>query len=354
MNYREGQSRRPLKFLLPPELVRRMEEALLRGDGGFMDRHELATAAIDEYLLELAYPDSSDLGTSESLGGGEVTTLKSEDSSGRPRAASCPVRQVQFALPRVRRGVASLDLLSSLRDEPLLGLHNRDWPSLWVLTQLASVAIDGPVPLRDFLADVTRRAWLLAEELTKSHLNSSEKLTALLPTNREKPQSAEDAFKAFAVASIARRPDPDSHYTVTGPLPAWRAIALTSDSAGEFRVGITDTGWDLADLVAGIGPETPHARDASERFLDFLKRNAPGDWWGFEMLFRSVQSQPTRKEYGEAFRSARQWKESVAISAAQGYLARGREWGLVRPKMSEGRYALTPHGQSMATLTFAS
>lgn len=114
-------------------------------------------------------------------------------------------------------------------------------------------------------------------------------------------------------------------------------------------VGITDTGWALADLVVGVGPETPHAQDASDRFLDFLRHNAPGDWWGFEVLLRSIRTQPTRLEYGEAFRSARQWKESVAISAAQGYLARGREWGLVQPKMPEGRYALTSYGQSVAT-----
>ena len=247
-----------------------------------------------------------------------------------------------------------MDLLSSLRDEPLLGLHNRDWPSLWALTQLASVATDGPVPLRDLLEDVTRRAWLLAEELSKSHLNSSEKLTALLPTNREKPQSAEDAFKVFAIASIASKPNPDGHYTVAGPLPAWRAIALTSDGGGGFLIGITETGWDLAELVVSVGPGTPHARDVAERFLNFLRVHAAGDWWGFATLFRTVRTQPTRPEYVEAFRSARQWKESVAISAAQGYLARGREWGLVQPKMLDGRYALTPFGHSMAALDFAS
>lgn len=331
-----------------------MDEALLRGHGGFMDRHELAAAAIDEYLLELAYPDSSDGEPSELLGRGEVVTLKSQDSSERSAAASRRARQDQFALPHVRRGVCSQDLLSSLQDEPLLGLHNRDWPSLWVLTQLASAAVDGPVSLRDFLTDVTRRAWLLAEELTKSQLDSSEKLTALLPTNREKPQSAEDAFKTFAIASIARRPNSDGRHAVTGPLPAWRAVALTADDDGEFLVGVTDTGWDLAALAAGVGPAAPHVSDASDRFLDFLERNAPGDWWGFRVLFRSLETRPTRLEYGDAFHSARQWKQSVAISAAQGYLARGREWGLVQPKISEGRYALTPYGQTMATQAIGS
>ena len=42
------------------------------------------------------------------------------------------------------------------------------------------------------------------------------------------------------------------------------------------------------------------------------------------------------------FLGERDWSESVASSASQGYVARAREWGLVETKLVEGRYALTP------------
>jgi hypothetical protein len=350
-----------------------MEDALARGHGGFTDRHHLAQAALDEYLLELAYcgqaTGASQLGVDHLdhwASGGETSTapvrgtagqkqetVPSQEPSGRSSDSEI-AGELEFVLPDLARGVASLDRLSALRDEPLLGLHNRDWPSLWALAQLARVAFDGPVPLRQFLAHVTSRAWELGDALSKSTLCSTEKLTALLPTNQSKPQSAEDAFRAFAIASIARRPDSDGRYTVTGPLPSWRAIGLTENPDDGLLVGVTDAGWDLLELVKGLSPATPHTQQTAEAFLAYLKRHAPTDWWGFAQMLQTVRARPLRLEYIDSFRRARQWTESVAVSTAQGYLARAREWGLVKSKMINGRYELTGFGDSMANLAFAS
>jgi hypothetical protein len=39
------------------------------------------------------------------------------------------------------------------------------------------------------------------------------------------------------------------------------------------------------------------------------------------------------------------WSKSVASTNAQGYVARGREWGLIESRQVQGRYALTPFGE---------
>ena len=47
----------------------------------------------------------------------------------------------------------------------MLGLHNRDYPSIWVARLLAERSQDGPVPAQDFFAEATREAWRYAHRL---------------------------------------------------------------------------------------------------------------------------------------------------------------------------------------------
>jgi hypothetical protein len=41
------------------------------------------------------------------------------------------------------------------------------------------------------------------------------------------------------------------------------------------------------------------------------------------------------------------WSANVVATNSAGYVARSREWGLVRPAMHEGRYLLTEFGERL-------
>ena len=331
--FKEGTGIRPVKLLLPVDVATRLDEAVLNNLGGFGDRHSLAAAAIDEYLIDLVYANRPAEQMVLVQSRAPIVETRSSDAAD-PAAMALP------AVEAVERGVSIEDTASQIVDAPMLGLHNRDWPSFWALGVLAEVAAAGAVPSRSFMAEVTKRAWLVADQVI-DHLGR--KAAALLPTNREKVQSAEAAFHSFAVASISRRVSPEGKATVSGPLPLWRAMALTSDG-NELCVGVTDYGWDLLESMAGLTPMAPHPREAATSFFGYLRERSDADWWGFDTMLRLLNESPTREKYLAGFTSAREWTGSVASSAAQGYLARGREWGVVEPKIIDGRYHLTDFG----------
>ena len=329
-NLVRGRGVRPVKILLPAGLADRVDEAVTSELGGFRDRHALIATAIDAYLVDLVYANENE----EAAPG--VESL--------PDAMNVRPAVVLPAVAAMPRGVAAVDTASALVDEPLLGLHNRDWPSLWALGVLAEMAAETVVPWRGFLLEVTSRAWKVAEKIEETSVAGGRKVTALLPTNRAKAQAAESAFQGFAVASVGRRATANSMFPVSGPLPLWRAIAFTI-KGGELCVGVTDLGWDLLKRMSGLAPTAPHGADPAASFFRFLAAHSPTDWWGFETMLANIACSPTRNQYVAGFVSARKWSGSVAASAAQGYLARGREWGLVEPKIIDGRYLLSDFGK---------
>jgi hypothetical protein len=328
-----GHGVRPVKVLLPVDLAERIERALASGLGGFRDRHSLVTAAIDAYLLDLLYANEGEHSA-------PAIDLPCEIVRAKPGRA-------QPTVARVPRGITAVDTASALIEEPLLGLHNRDWPSLWALSVLAEMTAEILVPWHSFLPQVTSRAWKVAERIESISGTAGRKATALLPTNRAKAQGAESAFQSFAIAYVNRRPTAEGKFTVSGPLPLWRALAFTTTDS-ELCVGVSDRGWDLLEKVADLTPTAPHSRDAAEAFFRFLTTNSSVDWWGFQTMLAAVSGSPTRQQYIAEFISAREWSPSVAASTAQGYLARGREWGLVQPKIVDGRYLLTEFGKELS------
>jgi hypothetical protein len=331
----KGHGIRPVKILLPADLADRVDEAVTSELGGFRDRHSLAAAAIDAYLLDLLYANESDQPVQASEGlPGSVTVRSAADLA---------------AVAALPRGRPTVDTVSALVDEPLLGLHNRDWPSLWALSVLGELAAEAVTPWRSFLPEVTIRAWEVAEKIKEMSASGGRKPTALLPTNKAKAHAAESAFQSFGVASVGRRPDRDGKFAVSGPLPLWRAIAFVIED-GELCAGVTGRGWDLLGQMAGLTPAAPHGPEMAEMFFRFLRDRSRTDWWGFETMLAIVAGSPTRDHYIEGFTLAREWRASVAASAAQGYLARGREWGLVEPKIVDGRYVLTDFGKELASV----
>lgn len=322
---------RPVRVVLPADLDDRVQDAVSAGLGGFHSKHALVASALDAYLIDLQM-------TNGTVSGGGVERLGGPDC-----------RSTREIVPRVKtasQGAVVTDDASILVEEPLLGLHNRDWPSLWVLGELAEATAGGPVAWGRFLTYVTARAWQVAEQIAAVFPDTARKATALLPTNREKVQSAESAFQSFAIADVARRSNGSGRFLVSGPLPLWQAIAFVRPQH-ELLVGVTESGWELLNRLDGTEPLSPHPIEAAHSFFEHLRHNATIDWWGFDTMVTLLRQEPTREQYLEGFRTARQWKASIADSAAQGYLARGREWGLAEPKMIQGHYLLTAFGREI-------
>lgn len=333
-------SHRPVRLLLHAQLIRRIDEAIASGVGGFSTREELIEEAANSYLLELRDMDHLPLEppvmvtvpTADALRGGRNPQGQNRDGI-VPTLISSPSRRFTAEGDEVL-----------LEDVPMLGLHNRDWPSLWALSRLAHASATRPVSFSTFLDRVTAEAWQLATRLQENLGTHAKAATQMLPTNVLKRQAADAGFQNFAVGSLSNGPLRQGLHKASGPLPAWRAIAFLRED-GEFQVALTQQGWELLGIVDGLGPTQPHNHQVAKSFFNYLQTNSPGDWWGFKMVLLEVLQMPTRDALLTSMREARDWSPSIAASATQGYIARCREWGLVEPKLLSGTYQLTEFGK---------
>jgi len=233
------------------------------------------------------------------------------------------------------------DSVAEVRGEPLLGLHNRDYVSIWVLHRMARYA--SPMSFDAFLNQVTKSAWYFGSQLALlEREHPGRKLAVLFPTNVAKRPSAERGFQSFAVGNLIRRDG--KAMTGAGPLFAWHAVGVSS--LDRLEIGLTDSGLRLISDLEGISLELPHARSLATRFLAYLAEHAPRDRWGFDHVVRSAVAGPSREELVNSFAAADQgWSRATASSVAQGYVARAREWGLLEPRLIDGRYWLTEAGR---------
>jgi hypothetical protein len=124
----------------------------------------------------------------------------------------------------------------------------------------------------------------------------------------------------------------------------WRIIGVEPCDAAVV-VGLRHEGRNLLASLSGLTVGQPHPPELARAFLAHLREYASPDHWGFEHVLQTVAERPTRVELVDAFQQARpDWRESVAATNAQGYVARAHEWGLIAPKVVEGRYELTDFG----------
>jgi hypothetical protein len=352
---------RPIKIIMRVDLLREADRAVLEQMGGHEDRHELFNEALQQYLVELrtgpqahGTPEETATGPTGATESGPEHDASQATSTGTPAPAGISMPDVEpvtnladtvIRLPEKKPAIL-VETDAVPKREPLLGLHNSDVPSLHALAYLAHETSEAPMPLKTFYEQATRRARDLSLALAPYERRHKVKLSALLPSNLAKPQAAARGYQAFALGQINKQPRGDGKLDCAGPLYLWQVAALVRDGK-EVSIGVTETGWQLLKELEGVSFERPHAPDHARRFLHFLQAHAPEDLWGFGVLLRSVAERLGRVELNARFLAARDWKESVATSVAQGYLARSREWGLVTPKLVDGRYELTTFGREM-------
>lgn len=353
--YRGGdRDQRVVKLLLPLSVIRAMDRLLVEGVGGFTTRNEFVREAIESYILELTHePAPAEPAALARHARGRLTvapTLLDPGRSGlfaeQPHdELAGPLSLEDTALPPLPADVSVVAGGADVVEEPLFGMHNRDYPSLWAARRLADYALDGPLGFDEFAERATEEAWEFAGAIRPFEGPLAQKLTALFPTNHEKRQTASSAFRTFAIGSIAPSP---GRVRAEGPLFLWRVVDIERRGGGVV-VGLTTRGRELLEQLAGLTVASPHPPDQARIFIAYLRKHAAADWWGFERALSAAAERPTRAELVEAFRAARpDWRDSVSATNTQGYVARAREWGLIAPKVVDGRYELTELGAELA------
>jgi hypothetical protein len=343
---------RVVKLLLPLPLIRAMDRLLVEGVGGFTTRNEFVREAIESYILELTHeeaPEEPNARTERRLAvaSTERSSTAAELLKFRPVASrlaeALPLEATALPPPPATLAVGPGE--AEVTAEPLFGMHNRDYPSLWVARRLADYLTVGPLTFDEFTERATEEAWAFAEALPPLEHELGQKLTALFPTNPEKRQTASSAFRTFAIGSLVVR---DDAIRAEGPLFLWRLIDVTRAGGGTV-VRLTEPGKDLLERLIGLTVAPPHPPEHARIFLAHLREHAPADWWGFERVVALVAERPTRAALIDGFRATYPaWGESVAATNTQGYVARAREWGLIAPKVIDGRYELTQLGAELA------
>lgn len=329
--------RRIVRIPMPVSLIREMDTALAASAGGYTTREEFIGDAVRDRLLELEY-DPAPLGPGEDVARPALSAAAAEQGGEVvPRLIPPPFDLDETVLRAPQAGFV-LEGEASVQDAALLGLHNRDYTSLWALSQLGDLVAESPLPIAAALKAVTERAWEFSARLRPLDAGAELKLTALFPTNRSKAQSASGQFRAFAIGTV-RESEGSLHGD--GPLFLWRALQARR-GAGAVEIGITGPGWDLLAAVDGISLRLPHAPETASRFLDYLRAHAPADLAALVLALRGAGERMMRAELIAAYREGYPtWTEVLSSTNAAGYIARGREWGAYRAETH--RTSLSAH-----------
>lgn len=339
------QGKRIVRIPLPVPLIREMDGVILSGVGGYSTRAEFIVDAIQERILELTIedagpPPTAQHGTPQDPGHPGVPASQQQPSDTRKPAT---IEMTELAPPETGFSTPSEDDLCQPEGKALFGLHNRDYPALWALSRLAEMAHEGPISVADYHKRVLLEAWDFSKCLIAIEKRSGTKCTALFPTNYDKRQSAETRFLTFAIGTF--RIGRNNAFITSGPLFEWRTVGL-SGSPDEPRISLTTAGWHLLAALRGLSVKEPHAQTYATVFLTHLREHAPADHRGFTEILRAIGSGgATRQDVlDHAVTQWPEWNKNKVSTNATGYIARAREWGLVKPKQTNSQYHLTPFG----------
>ena len=343
-----GSEKRVMRLALPVSVIREMDAVILDGVGGYSTRAEFILDAIQERLVDLTVtqevgagvPDATVAASTVDDSGPADGRDRSDEVDEEARSTTAGIDATRIMSPA--RGSSIEEPTIPPAGEPLFGLHNRDYPSIWALEQLAHITGERPAPLDGVLEELSARAWEFGGTLRALEEISGDRLTGLFPTNPAKRKSAETAFRSFAVGEI--RTD-GGGVVAAGPLFEWNAAGVARRD-GVLVIGMTDAGWDLLANLSGITAGIPHPEQPGQAFLAHLARWAPGDLSGFIEVLRAVGGAGcTRTDLLHRFREVwPQWSDNEISTNAAGYVARAREWGLLEPKQTAGRYHVTEVG----------
>lgn len=331
--------RRLVKAGVFADLVDGMDRIIAAGVGGLGSRSDVINEALDAYIAEMTLDWQARPGNST------AGKLPSPDAVGvESYAARVAEEAGELHVP------SATELLSDgqcLVNTGPLFFHNRDYPSLWAALTIAELTREGLLPFDKIVKETTSRAWRFAEGLRS--IDAAElKPTVLFPTNREKRDAAEAAFRSFAIGTCSRD---GSSIICGGPLFVWGICQAKLENEA-IVAGITPHGFELLRSMDGLDACMPHDEAYANKFFAYVRENAPDDLWGFQMICRLVRDKPSREQLLNGFGAAAKrkgftWTAHQIANYVSGYISRAREWGLVVPKLVAGRYELTRFGNVM-------
>jgi Arc/MetJ-type ribon-helix-helix transcriptional regulator len=320
--------RRLLKTWQEAELVRGMDAVILAAGGAYADRSEFIAEALrdrieaeEERVLLRKTPHATP----------SLTTAESEPSSAVEGEA------VIFA---DWAGADPPNLPRAAGPDVNFGLHNRDYPTLWAADWLGRLTVraEGPISWRRFLNEISPRAWEQGRVLAAIDLDRppGNKLAAGFPTNLKKRESAESRFRSHVVGVASERGN-------QGPLFVFGLVGL--DGADDDALtALSPDGLALIERLAaaGIADGPPFAPNAWIAFAAHLESHAAKELETWLKVLAIVAEEPDRTTLIER---CDWWSGTTADTNAMSYVARGREWGLVEPRLINGRYRLTDLGR---------
>ena len=215
---------RLVKVPMPLGLIRRMDEAVVRGQGGFSTRAEFLQEAAENLLVELTYDEAPP----EPRGRPAEARAPAPSSDGRPgepiepdgdasESALLVPLEVLDAVPawereelrrrgpgRQRGACGSWcrrrERRRGQRAGPAAGSAQPRLPEPRAAHRRRGVRARISRPYREFVDRATVAAWVFAAGLQSlERAGGGERLTALFPTNATKRAAAERAFQNFAV-----------------------------------------------------------------------------------------------------------------------------------------------------------
>jgi hypothetical protein len=348
--------KRLLKTWVDSEVVTQMDQALRAGAlGGVTTRSAFIEEALRLLLVELRMEPELGLENAASRASRGATRLV--DADPRPTSVDLYESRTAFDVPEVPGPSSSpttRESLAAVTSSRLLGMHNRDWPSLRALHVLDKAARGhgGLLDIGEAEDRWVQDAWEVAATLAE--LEAAGRLpdhgrglrhTTLLPTNTEKRQSSTGNFLTFAVGRLGRR-NRDGAYPASGPLYVWGAVDVVDGHDGPM-VGVSSAGHDVLQAIAGLSARLPHDPWRAVAFLEWLQRVAPVDHGDLMMLLQVVADAPDRDQLLTAVAQHLGDDANQTPSATGGLVARSRAWGLVAPRLEQHRYRLTDFGRSL-------
>ena len=135
-----------MKIPLAVTLIREIDECIVAGLGGYSTRTEFFRDAAEGLLLELKFehaPSEPVVAQPDSAMPSTAPPVRVRDKAGEPPVGATieSLHETALRLTSPTAG-AVVEGIAQVDQDPLFGLHNRDYPSLWVAHRLAARAED--------------------------------------------------------------------------------------------------------------------------------------------------------------------------------------------------------------------
>lgn len=329
-----------MKIALPAGLVTSMDQSI-NASTAYASRQDFIADAIANLLADLAVEGAAPGPSTASpvvLDSPQASPSPSVAAEPTPSAEPAPVytkeieplevylAEVLAEIPNVSSSGISAGPMTERLTEPIWGMHNRDYPTLWAAGLLSREMADGePVTYHSWVATTAELAWRLRDSLSESAMDLSG-----FPANPDKPDKSEARFIRFFIGDDVGN----------GPL---FDLGLASNP-GNGTVTLTEPGLHLLAQLKGWSPRTDVEvkAEAREAFLRHLAVWVPEDFKLIRLVVEAIADGMADRDsliaaMAEMYPS---WIRNVGNTYVAGYIGRSREWGLLESRQQKRRYVV--------------